>query len=42
MFGLRQLVKQDKKINLVNATMQALVRTTTTKIREEQKPLVNY
>lgn len=31
-----------QKINLVNATMQALVRTTTTKIREEQKPLVNY
>ena len=31
-----------QKINLVNATMQALIKTTTTKIREEQKPLVHY
>lgn len=31
-----------QKINLVNATMQALVQTTKLKIREVQKPLVKY
>ena len=31
-----------QKINLVNATMQALSKTTELKIREAQKPLVRY
>ena len=31
-----------QKINLVNATMQALGQTTRLKIREVQKPLVKY
>ena len=31
-----------QKINLVNATIQALIKTTTLKLKEEQKPLVRY